>query len=96
MNNVGFVISKEDLALGPGTRLDGSLKSFCAAEFIKVTKGTERASDTDIRRGQKEYPLASVSNGVIYLLISYYNESKECLKFREKFTRPTPTIYILG
>ena len=38
-------------------------------------------SDTDIRRGQKEYPLASVSNGVIYLLISYYNESKECLKF---------------
>ena len=34
-------------------------------------------SDTDIRRGQKEYPLASVSNGVIYLLISYYNESKK-------------------
>ena len=40
----------------------------------------EKASDIDIRRGQKEYPLASVSNGVIYLLISYYNESKECLK----------------
>ena len=56
MNNVGFVISKEDLALGPGTRLDGSLKSFCAAEFIKVTKGTERASDTDIRRGMRVPP----------------------------------------
>ena len=40
----------------------------------------EKASDVDIRRGQKEYPLASVSNGVIYLLINY-NESKECLKF---------------
>ena len=50
MNDVRYVISEEDLALGPGTRLDGSLKSFCAAEFIKVTKGTERASDTDIRR----------------------------------------------
>ena len=44
-------------------------------------KETEKASDIDIRRGQKDYLLASVSNGVIYLLISYYNESKECLKF---------------
>ena len=43
-------------------------------------KETEKASDIDIKRGQKEYPLASVSNGVIYLLISYYNESKECLE----------------
>ena len=34
-----------------------------------------------MRRGQKECPLASVSNGVVYLLISYYNESNECLKF---------------
>ena len=42
---------------------------------------TEKASDIDIRRGQKEYLLAGVGNGVIYLLISYYNESKECLKF---------------
>ena len=41
---------------------------------------TEEVSDMDIRRGQKEYPLASVSNGVIYLIISYYNESKECLE----------------
>ena len=41
----------------------------------------EKASDIDIRRGQKEYSLASVGNRVIYFLISYYNESKECLKF---------------
>ena len=33
----------------------------------------EKAYDIDIRRGQKEYPFASVSNGV---LISYYNESR--------------------
>ena len=40
----------------------------------------EKASDIHIRRGKKEYPLASVSNGVIYFPISYYNESKECLE----------------
>ena len=44
-------------------------------------KETEKASDIDVRRGQKEYPLDSVSNGVIYLLISYYDVSKECFKF---------------
>ena len=58
-------------------------------------KETEKASDIDIRRGQKDYLLASVSNGVIYLLISYYNESKECLN-SENFIKPTPAIYILG
>ena len=41
----------------------------------------EKDSDIDIRRGQKECPLASVSNGVIYFLITYYSESKECLAF---------------
>ena len=44
-------------------------------------KQTEKISDINIRRGQKQYPLAGVNNVVIYLLISYYNESKECLKF---------------
>ena len=43
-------------------------------------KGIEKSSNIDIRRGQKEYPLVSVSNGAIYSLISYYNESKECLE----------------
>ena len=33
-----------------------------------------------IRRGQKEYPLASVSHGVTYSLISYYSDSKERLE----------------
>ena len=53
-------------------------------------KETEKASDIDIRRGQKDYLLASVSNGVIYLLISYYNESKECLKFVKILPDPLP------
>ena len=29
-------------------------------------KGIEKSSNIDIRRGQKEYPLDSVSSGVIY------------------------------
>ena len=49
-----------------------------------------KASDIDIRRGQKEYPLASVSNGVLYSPISYYNESKECLKFVKILPDPLP------
>ena len=53
-------------------------------------KETEKASDIDIRRGQKEYLLAGVGNGVIYLLISYYNESKECLKFVKILLDPLP------
>ena len=42
----------------------------------------------DNRRGQKECPLASVSKGVIYFLISYYNESKECLEVVKIFLDP--------
>ena len=34
VNGVGFVISEEDLALGPGTKEQvWSLKNFCVAEF---------------------------------------------------------------
>ena len=80
MNDVGFLISEEeDLASGPGTRLDHS-RAFVYQSFVKVRKGTDKASDIDIRRGQKECPLTSISNAVIYFLISYYNESKECLE----------------
>ena len=40
----------------------------------------EKASDIDIRRGQKECPLTSVSKAVIYLLVSHPNETKESLE----------------
>ena len=53
-------------------------------------KEIEKASDIGIRRGQKEYPPASVSIGVIYLLISYYNESKECLEVVKILLDPLP------
>ena len=48
----------------------------------KSIKEIEKASDIGIRRGQKEHPLASVSNGIIYSLISYYSESKESLEVK--------------
>ena len=55
-------------------------QSFCVIKFYLSIKDIEKASDIDIRRRQKEYPLASVSHGVIYSLISYYSDSKECLE----------------
>ena len=56
VNNVGFVISKEeDLASGPGTRLDHS-RAFVLQSFVKVWKGAEKASDIDIRRGWRVPP----------------------------------------
>ena len=66
------------------------IKDFKIKKNNKKIKGIEKASDIDIRKGQKEYPLASISNGVIYLLISYYNESKECLKFVKILPDPLP------
>ena len=79
MNNVEFVISKEeDLALGPGTKLD---HSRALQSFIKVRKGTEKASDTDIRKGVESAPSLIFSKGIVYFLISYYTKSKERLKF---------------
>ena len=55
-------------------------QSFCVTEFYLSIKGIEKASDIDIRRGQKEYALTSISNGVIYFLIIYCSGSKECLE----------------
>ena len=80
MNDVGFVISKEeDLASGPGTRLNHS-RAFVYQSFNKVLKETENASDTDIRRGMKNAPLASLSKRAIYLTTV------------KGLTRPIPTI----
>ena len=50
--------------LGPETRFDCS-ELLCNKVLLKL-KEIEKASDIGIRRGQKEYPLASVNNEVIY------------------------------
>ena len=67
VNSVRFVISEEDLASRPGTRLDHS-RAFVEQSFIKIRKGTEKASDIDIRREMVSASLTSVSKGVIYFL----------------------------
>ena len=48
-------------------------QSFCVIKFYSTIKEIERASDIGIRRGQKEYPLANVSNEVIYSLMNPEN-----------------------
>ena len=53
------MISKEGLALGPGTRVDHS-RAFMQQSFIKIRKGTEKVSDTDIRRGPESALLAGL------------------------------------
>ena len=68
----------EEFNLGLEMRLDCS-ELLCNKVLLKY-KEIVKASDIDIRRGQIECPLASVSNGVTYFLIRYYNESKECLE----------------
>jgi len=68
----GFLASGgEEFSPGPETRLDRS-ELVCNKVLLKY-KGDRETSEIGIRRGQKEYPLASVSHGVIYSLISYYS-----------------------
>ena len=76
----GFLASEgEEFNLGPETRLDCS-ELLCNKVLLKYKRDRESFWHRHWK-GDGECPLVSVSNGVIYLLISYYNESKECLKF---------------
>ena len=62
----------EEFNPGPETRLDRS-ELLCNKVLLKSIKEIEKASDIGIRRGQKEYPLVSVSNDVIYSPINPKN-----------------------
>ena len=87
--SLGFLASGgEEFNLGPETGLDLS-ELLCNQVLLKY-KRIEKASDIDIRREQKEYPPVSVSIGFIYLLISYCNESKECLEVVKILLDPLP------
>ena len=51
---LGFLASRvEEFNLGPGL----IAQSFCVIKFYQSIKEIEKASDIDIRRGQKECPL---------------------------------------
>ena len=77
----------EEFNPGPETRLDHSELLY---NKVLLKYKREEASDIDIRKEQKECSLASVSNGVRYLLISYYSESKECLEVVKTLLDPLP------
>ena len=63
-NTQGFLApGGEEFNPGPETRLDRS--ELLCNKFYSSIKEIEKASDIGIRRGQKEYPLASVNNEVI-------------------------------
>ena len=79
--DVRFTIS-QDLALGSGTRLDYS-ELLCG-------RRTEKASDIDIRRGQR-VPLSLVLARELYgFSIGYYGKPKECLKAVKVLPGPLP------
>ena len=79
---LGFLASRgEEYNLGPETRLDCS-ELVCNRVLLEYKRDRESFWHRHWK-GDGECPLVSVSNGVIYLLISYYNESKECLEVVE-------------
>ena len=64
---------------------------LCSRVLLKYKKGTEIASDIDIRKGTESAPLTSLSKGAIYFVfIGYYNKSKECLKVVKILLDPLP------
>ena len=63
-NTQGFLApGGEEFNPGPETRLDCS--DLLCNNFYSSIKEIEKASDIGIRRGQKEYPLASLQMDVI-------------------------------
>ena len=85
MKTPGFLASGGEFNPEPMRRLDHS-ELLCNKVLLKI----EKDSDIDIRRGQKECPFTSISNGVIYFLITYYSESKECLEVVKTLADPLP------
>ena len=52
---------------------------LCSRVLLKW-KGTEKASDTDIRRGTENAPSLVLARELYTFKIGYYSKSKECLK----------------
>ena len=70
MNNVGFMISEEeDLALGPGIRLDHSVL-LCSRSFITVKKDRKLLTYTS-EGGQRVPPLASFIKALYTFSVGY-------------------------
>ena len=79
-NTPGYLASGgEEFNPGPETRLDHS-ELLCNKVLLKYKGDRESFWHRHQKGAEREYPLSSVSNGVIYSLISYYSESEECLE----------------
>ena len=80
----------EEFSPGPEMRLDCS-ELLCNKILLKYKRDRENFWHRHQKGGRKSVsPHSSVSNGVIYLLISYYNESKECLELVKTLLDPLP------
>ena len=78
----------EDFNPGPETRLDLS-ELLCNRVLLKYKRDRESFGHRHQKRAERVSP-ASVSIGVIELLISYYSESKECLEVVKILLDPLP------
>ena len=88
-NTVGVLISEEDQACRPGTRLDHS-RTFVSG-FYQTMKRDRETSDVDNRKRMESAPVASLSKGVIYFFkTGYYDKSRECLKVLKILQNPLP------
>ena len=76
---LGFLASGgEEFNPGPEMRLD--LSEFLCNKVLLKYKGDRESFWHRHQKGVEEYPLASLSTGIIYSQISYYSKSKECLE----------------
>ena len=83
-----MMTEEENLASGPETRRQ-ALRELCGKSFIKVKKGL-KASDIDIRRGQRApYSLIWVELYIFFQLVTK-NRLKECLKVLKILPDPLP------
>ena len=79
VKEVGFVISEEDLALGPGTRLDHS-RALVKQSFIKVKKGQRKLLTQTSEGGWRVPPLPVLarelytSQLVMSLTVTFFRE----------------------
>ena len=86
----GFLASRgEEFNTGPEMRLDCS-ELLCKKVLLKYKRERESFWYRHQKGVQKEGPLTSDSTGVVYFLISYYSESKECLEVVKTSLDPLP------
>ena len=79
----------EEFNSGPERRLD-HWELLCDKVLLKYKRDRESFSHRHQKGDRECAPPASVSKGVIYSPISYYNESKECLEVAKILLDPLP------